>query len=74
MTGVVNQVSGVITNLNNLELPLTTGGNGLGVYTLSGGSIYIGSSGITTAGGSSRYAINLGGGTVGAAVSWSLPR
>ena len=45
---------------------MTGGANGLGVYTLSGGSVYIGASGITTAGGSSRYAINLGGGTVGA--------
>jgi len=71
VTGVVNQVGGVITNLNNLLIPNQSGANGLGVYTLSGGSVYMGASGITTAGGSSRYAINLGGGTVGAYQSWA---
>jgi fructan beta-fructosidase len=68
VTGVLNQVSGVITNLNNLLIP-NQAGNGLGIYTLSGGSIYIGAGGITTSGGT--YAINLGGGTVGAYASWS---
>jgi fibronectin-binding autotransporter adhesin len=67
-TGVVNQVSGVITNVNNLWVGW---GSGHGVYTLSGGSIYIGSTGITTTSG--NYAINLGGGTVGAEASWSSP-
>jgi fructan beta-fructosidase len=67
-TGMVNQVGGVITNLNNLELGLQQSG-GLGVYTLSGGSIYIGARGITT--GTGNYAINLGGGTVGATASWA---
>jgi len=71
VTGVVNQVGGVITNLNNLLIPNQSGANGLGVYTLSGGSVYLGAGGITTAGGSSRYAINLGGGTVGAYQSWA---
>jgi len=71
VTGLVNQVSGVITNLGSLVIPLTSGAGGLGVYTLNGGSVYIGASGITTAGGSSRYAINLGGGTVGAEASWA---
>jgi hypothetical protein len=47
-TGVVNQVSGVITNVNNLWVGW---GNGQGVYTLSGGSIYIGANGITTTSG-----------------------
>ncbi len=69
--GILNQAGGVITNLYNLEIPGLSAGNGLGVYTLSGGSIYIGASGITTAGGSGNYAINLGGGTVGAYASWS---
>ena len=69
-TGVVNQVSGVITNVGNLWLGAEQSG-GLGVYTLSGGSIYIGAGGITTASG--NYAINLGGGTVGAEASWSSP-
>ncbi len=69
-TGVVNQVGGVITNLNNLELGLQQSG-GLGVYALTGGSIYIGAGGITT--GTGNYAINLGGGTVGAYQSWSSP-
>jgi autotransporter-associated beta strand protein len=71
VTGVVNQVGGVITNLNNLLIPNQSGANGLGVYTLSGGSLYIGAGGITTAGGNSRYVINLGGGTVGANASWA---
>jgi autotransporter-associated beta strand protein len=61
----VNQVSGVITNVNNLWVGW---GNGLGVYTFSGGSIYIGALGITTSG---SYAINLGGGTIGAYQSWA---
>jgi len=71
VTGVVNQASGVITNVGSLVIPQTSGANGLGIYTLSGGSLYIGAGGITTAGGASRYAINLGGGTVGAYQSWS---
>lgn len=72
MTGVVNQVGGVITNLNEMRIPQTSGGaNGIGVYTLSGGSIYLLGGGIVTDG--SRYAINLGGGTVGAEANWSSP-
>ena len=67
-TGVVNQVGGAINNVGNLWIsPVQAGG--LGIYTLSGGSISIGSGGITTAGG--NYVINLGGGTVGAYASWS---
>ena len=69
--GILNQVGGVITNLYNLEMPALSAGNGLGVYTLSGGSIYIGANGITSAAGSGNYAINLGGGKVGAYASWS---
>jgi autotransporter-associated beta strand protein len=65
ITGLVNQVSGVITNVYNLWVGW---GNGYGVYTLSGGSIYIGANGVTTTG---NYAVNLGGGTVGAEASWS---
>jgi autotransporter-associated beta strand protein len=56
----------VITNVYNLWVGW---GSGYGVYTLSGGSIYIGANGVTTTSGS--YAINLGGGTVGAETSWS---
>jgi fibronectin-binding autotransporter adhesin len=69
-TGVVNQVSGIITNVNNLQLGAIVG-IGRGVYTLSGGSISIGAGGITTVSG--NYAVNLGGGTVGAQASWSSP-
>ena len=69
-TNAVDQVGGVITNVGNLWLSPVQGG-GLGVYTLSGGSIYIEGGGITTASG--NYAINLGGGTVGAEASWSSP-
>jgi autotransporter-associated beta strand protein len=65
ITGVVNQVSGVITNVGNLWVGW---GNGHGVYSLSGGSIYIGATGVTTTSG--NYAVNLGGGTVGAEASW----
>lgn len=74
ITGAVYQVSGVITNVGNLWLGGATP-NGYGAYTISGGSIYIGtntvsqSSGITTVSG--LYAINLGGGTVGAFANWS---
>ena len=68
ITGVVNQVSGVITNVGNLDLGTLTP-NGRGIYNLSGGSIYIGSSGITTFNG--IYNVNLGGGTVGAYANWS---
>jgi fructan beta-fructosidase len=70
ITGLVNQVSGVITNVGNLWLGGATA-NGYGAYSLSGGSIYIGAGGITTYSG--LYRINLGGGTVGAETSWSSP-
>jgi len=67
-TGLINQAGGVITNVGNFWIsPIQAGG--LGIYTLSGGSIYIEGGGITTATG--NYAINLGGGTVGAEASWS---
>jgi fructan beta-fructosidase len=65
ITGLVTQVSGVITNVSDLWVGW---GNGYGVYTLSGGSIYIGANGISTTG---NYAVNLGGGTVGAETSWT---
>jgi len=70
ITGLVNQVSGVITNVGNLWLGGLTQ-NGYGAYTLSGGSIYIGANGVTTTSG--LYGINLGGGTVGAEANWSSP-
>jgi autotransporter-associated beta strand protein len=66
ITGLVSQVSGVITNVGNLWVGW---GNGHGVYTLSGGSIYIGTNGITSTSG--NYAVNLGGGTVGAEANWA---
>jgi fibronectin-binding autotransporter adhesin len=69
ITGLVNQVSGVITNLGNLYFdPFFT--QGYGIYNLTGGSIYIGSGGITAFAGGS-YQVNLGGGTVAAETSWS---
>jgi fibronectin-binding autotransporter adhesin len=67
-TDVVNQVSGVITNVGNLRLGALTP-NGYGIYNLTGGTIYIGSGGISTDDG--LYAFNLGGGTVAAEASWS---
>jgi fructan beta-fructosidase len=68
-TGLVNQIGGVITNVNEIRIPTTGGGTGLGVFTLSGGSVYILGGGIVNDGPS--YAINLGGGTVGAEANWS---
>jgi fibronectin-binding autotransporter adhesin len=71
ITGVVNQASGVITNVGNLYFdPFFT--QGYGIYNLTGGSIYIGAGGITVYAGGS-YQINLGGGTVAAEASWSSP-
>jgi autotransporter-associated beta strand protein len=74
VTGVVSQASGIITNVASLQLGALLG-VGHGVYTLTGGSIFIGTnttthaSGITTVSGD--YAINLGGGTVGAQANWA---
>ena len=47
ITGAVYQVSGVITNVGNLDVGTLTA-SGYGEYDLTGGSIYIGSGGITT--------------------------
>ena len=66
ITGLVTQVSGVISNVYNLWVGW---GNGHGIYNLTGGSIYIGANGITTTSGS--YEVNLGGGTVAAQTSWT---
>jgi len=68
ITGIVNQVGGVITNVGTLNVGALTG-VGLGIYNLSGGRMDIGSGGITTSSGS--YQVNLGGGTIGAKASWS---
>jgi len=70
ITGLVSQVSGVITNVDKLWLGAVTG-QGYGAYTLSGGSIYIGTNGIATTSG--LYGINLGGGTIAAYANWSSP-
>lgn len=66
-TGIVNQVGGVITNLNQLWLS-SVFASGYGIYNLTGGAISIGTGGITASGG---YQINLGGGTIGAQGNWS---
>ncbi|HEV2695116.1 MAG TPA: autotransporter-associated beta strand repeat-containing protein [Verrucomicrobiae bacterium] len=69
ITGLVNQVSGVITNVGNLYFdPFFTQGHG--IYNLTGGSLYIGAGGITAFAGGG-YEMNLGGGTIGAVVNWS---
>jgi len=70
-TGLLNQAGGVITNVGTLALPALGTSGGCGCYTLSGGSISIGSGGISSVSG--NYAINLGGGTVGTYASWSSP-
>jgi autotransporter-associated beta strand protein len=67
MTGMVHQVSGDIVNLFKLDLGALTA-TGTGIYTLSGGSITIDFGGIVSDDG--LYAINLGGGTVGAYSDW----
>ena len=67
--GFMNQSGGVITNVNNICIPFINSGNGLGVYTLGGGSVYLLGGGIVNNG--PNYVINLGGGTVGAETSWS---
>jgi autotransporter-associated beta strand protein len=68
-TGWFNQVGGIVTNVNEIRIPTTGGGTGLGVFTLTGGSVYILAGGIVNDGPS--YAINLGGGTVGAEANWT---
>lgn len=68
ITGVVNQVGGVITNVGTLNVGALSG-IGHGIYTLSGGNIYVGSGGINSSSGS--YQVNLGDGTVGAYANWS---
>src|ERR1035438_7634362 len=67
-TGVVNQVSGLINNVYSLQVGAFRA-FGYGVYTLSGGSTPTDQKGVGTTSG--KYAINLGGGTVGAQASWS---
>ena len=69
VTGVVNQVDGVITNVGQLYFNAFFA-QGHGIYNLTGGSIYIGSGGITNFAGSG-YEIYLGGGMVGAFANWS---
>jgi autotransporter-associated beta strand protein len=69
ITGMVNQAGGVITNVSNLNFsPFFTQGHG--IYTLTGGSIYIGAGGITVFAGGG-YEMNIGGGTIGAGADWS---
>ncbi len=69
ITGMVNQASGVITNVGNLYFdPFFTAG--YGIYNLTGGTIYIGAGGITVYSGG-KYEVNLGGGTVAAGAGWS---
>jgi autotransporter-associated beta strand protein len=72
-TAKIVQTGGVITNVNQLNLCVVfggSGGNGTSTYTLNGGSLYFGGANGFTAG-TPNYAINLGGGTVGAEVSWA---
>jgi len=72
-TAKIIQTGGVITNVNQMNLSVVfggSGGNGISTYTLSGGSLYFGGANGFTAG-TPNYAINLGGGTVGAEVSWA---
>jgi autotransporter-associated beta strand protein len=69
VTGIVNQVSGVITNVGQLFLnPIFNGG--YGIYNLTGGSLYLGSGGMAFNSGGG-YQLNFGGGTIGAEANWS---
>jgi len=69
VTGLLKQTGGLINNLDQLYFnPLFISGHG--VYSLSGGSIYLGAGGIVNFPGST-YEIYLGGGTVGALAPWS---
>jgi autotransporter-associated beta strand protein len=72
-TAKIVQTGGVITNVNQLNMSVVfggSGGNGISTYTLSGGGLYFGGANGFTAG-TPNYAINLGGGTVGAETSWA---
>jgi len=71
ITGVVNQVSGVITNVGQVFLD-SFFSTGYSIYNLTGGSIYIGSGGIVVQSGGG-YEMNLGGGTIAAQANWSSP-
>jgi autotransporter-associated beta strand protein len=66
-TSVVYQAGGVITNVASLWLGAVFT-SGEGIYTLAGGSLYLGAGGATNTG---SYLLNLGGGTLGAEASWS---
>jgi autotransporter-associated beta strand protein len=69
ITGLLNQASGVITNVGQLYFsPFFSQGHG--IYNLTGGSMYIGTGGIIAFSGAA-YEMNLGGGTIGAVASWS---
>jgi fibronectin-binding autotransporter adhesin len=68
VTGVVNQVSGVITNVGQIFLD-SFFSTGYSIFNLTGGSLYIGSGGIVVQAGGG-YEIYLGGGTVGASANW----
>lgn len=68
ITGVLNQTSGRIINLNNMQIGLSAG---RGVYTLSGGTNIVGVGGITSPSG--LYTVNLGGGTLASSATWSTP-
>jgi len=69
VTGVVNQASGVVTNVGQIFLD-SFFSSGYSIYNLSGGSVYIGSGGITVQAGGG-YQLNFGGGTIGASAAWS---
>jgi autotransporter-associated beta strand protein len=69
VTGAVYQVSGVITNVGQVFLD-SFFSTGHSIYNMTGGSLYIGSGGITVQSGGS-YELYFGGGTVGAEASWS---
>ena len=72
VTGVFTQTGGSVL-VRQLDL-VANFAFGNATYSLTGGSITIGAGGITTQSETTElYAINLGGGTVGASANWNTP-
>ena len=72
-TGLISITNGVV-NAGTFRFDYGgTPGSGSGTLQMSGGSLYVGSGGITNNNGAGTftYAINLSGGTVGANANWS---
>ncbi|HEX7654287.1 MAG TPA: autotransporter-associated beta strand repeat-containing protein, partial [Verrucomicrobiae bacterium] len=69
ITGMVNQVGGLITNVGTLFFSPNFA-QGHSIYNLTGGTLAIGNGGMAAFSGA-VYEVNLGGGTITAETSWS---